>query len=215
MTIRVVLVDDQELVRAGLRMVLESRDIEVVGEAADGREALGVVRRVRPDVVLMDIQMPVMNGVAATGELCSGDAPPKVLVLTTFDLDEYVFHALKNGASGYLLKDGTADELAASIRHVAAGDAVVAPSTTRRLIEHFTRRGVTFSPPPDLSDLTSREVQVLRLVATGLSNAEIAEHLAIAEITVKVHVSRVLAKLKVRDRTQAVIVAYETGLVGG
>ncbi|MBY6366575.1 response regulator transcription factor [Rhodococcoides corynebacterioides] len=213
MSIRVVLVDDQDLVRTGLRMVLEARGVEVVGEAADGRAALEVVRETSPDVVVMDVRMPVMDGVAATRELCRHPGAPKVLILTTFDLDEYAFDALRNGASGFLLKDGPVDELVAALGHVRDGDAVVAPSTTRRLVGHFTR-GV---PPPatggELADLTPRELEVLRAIASGLSNAEIGAALEVSEVTVKAHVGRILAKLGLRDRTQAVIAAYENGLM--
>ncbi|WP_068147696.1 response regulator transcription factor [Rhodococcoides corynebacterioides] len=213
MSIRVVLVDDQDLVRTGLRMVLEARGVEVVGEAADGRTALDVVRETSPDVVVMDVRMPVMDGVAATRELCRHPGAPKVLILTTFDLDEYAFDALRGGASGFLLKDGPVDELVAALGHVRDGDAVVAPSTTRRLVDHFTR-GV---PPPatgkKLVDLTPRELEVLRAIASGLSNAEIGAALEVSEVTVKAHVGRILAKLGLRDRTQAVIAAYENGLM--
>ncbi|MFW0874243.1 response regulator transcription factor [Rhodococcoides corynebacterioides] len=213
MSIRVVLVDDQDLVRTGLRMVLEARGVEVVGEAADGRAALEVVRETSPDVVVMDVRMPVMDGVAATRELCRHPGAPKVLILTTFDLDEYAFDALRGGASGFLLKDGPVDELVAALGHVRDGDAVVAPSTTRRLVDHFTR-GV---PPPatggELADLTPRELEVLRAIASGLSNAEIGAALEVSEVTVKAHVGRILAKLGLRDRTQAVIAAYENGLM--
>lgn len=221
MTIRVVLVDDQELVRTGLSMVLGSRpDIEVVGEADDGDTALALLEDLEADVVLMDVRMPRMSGVEATRRLRSdrpeGDGP-KVLILTTFDLDEYAYEALQAGASGFLLKDTPIDEVVTAITHVHRGDAVVAPSTTRRLLDHFTtRRG----PTPGRADmdsfaaLTPRETEILQLVARGLSNAEIAEEFVLAEGTVKVHVGRILAKLGLRDRVQAVVMAYEEGLVG-
>ncbi|MGW5270884.1 response regulator transcription factor [Rhodococcus sp. NPDC003994] len=213
MSIRVVLVDDQDLVRTGLRMVLEARGVEVVGEAADGRAALDVVRETSPDVVVMDVRMPVMDGVAATRELCRQPGAPKVLILTTFDLDEYAFDALRSGASGFLLKDGPVDELVAALGHVRDGDAVVAPSTTRRLVDHFTRGVPSLVATGSPADLTPRELEVLRAIASGLSNAEIATALGVSEVTVKAHVGRILAKLGLRDRTQAVIVAYENGLM--
>ncbi len=213
MSIRVVLVDDQDLVRTGLRMVLEARGVEGVGEAADGRAALDVVRETSPDVVVMDVRMPVMDGVAATRELCRQPGAPKVLILTTFDLDEYAFDALRSGASGFLLKDGPVDELVAALAHVRDGDAVVAPSTTRRLVDHFTRGVPSLVTTGSPADLTPRELEVLRAIASGLSNAEIATALGVSEVTVKAHVGRILAKLGLRDRTQAVIVAYENGLM--
>ncbi|MBY6676586.1 response regulator transcription factor [Rhodococcus sp. BP-149] len=211
---RVVLVDDQELVRTGLRMVLQSRGVEVVGEASNGREALEVARSAKPDVVVMDVRMPVMDGVAATRALCQNHGSPKVLILTTFDLDEYAFEALRCGASGFLLKDGPVDELVAALGHVRDGDAVVAPSTTRRLVEHVTRGSApSFTRSADLEKLTARETEVLYAIASGLSNAEIGASLGVSEVTVKAHVGRILAKLGLRDRTQAVIVAYEAGLM--
>lgn len=218
MTIRVLVVDDQALVRAGFRMILASEpDIEVVGEAGDGLEALDAVVATRPDVVLMDVRMPRLDGVEATGRIASlGLAtPPRVVILTTFDLDEYVFAALRNGASGFLLKDAPPDTLLDAIRSAARGDALLAPSVTRRLIEDYVRRpaGATAAPPPGLDELTEREREVLRLVARGLSNAEIATSLYLGETTVKTHVGRVLAKLALRDRVQAVVLAYEAGLV--
>jgi DNA-binding NarL/FixJ family response regulator len=215
MTIRVVIADDQELIRTGFRMILDSEDdLEVVGEAATGREAVTLARRLRPDVVLMDIRMPELDGIEATRQVAAlgGDPPTRILMLTTFDLDEYVFDALRAGASGFLLKDVRSDQLAAGIRMVTAGDALLAPSITRRLIEEFAGM-----PSPDhcpgLDDLTPREVEVLRLMAAGRSNAEIASDLVIGESTVKTHVARVLAKLDVRDRVQAVVAAYEAGVV--
>lgn len=216
MKIRVVLVDDQELIRLGFRMVLESReDTEVVGEAGNGAEALALLQTVQADVVLMDVRMPQMNGTEATRQICAGPNPPKVLILTTFDLDEYVYEALRAGASGFLLKDTPVDQIVAAIRHVHNGDAVVAPSTTRRLLEHFFQ--VSPRPPAaadsGLEDLTPREREVLELLARGLSNAELARQLGLSEGTVKVHVGRILSKLGLRDRVQAVVLAYESGLV--
>lgn len=214
MSMRVVLVDDQDLVRSGLRMVLESRGVEVVGEASDGRRALEVARATRPDVVVMDVRMPVMDGVAATRELCRDPDAPKVLILTTFDLDEYAFEALRAGAGGFLLKDGPVDELVAALGHVRDGDAVVAPSTTRRLVEKMTRDPAPSLPmPAEMAALTERETEVLYRVASGLSNAEIGAALGVSEVTVKAHVGRILSKLGLRDRTQAVIAAYETGMM--
>ena len=218
--IRVLLVDDQSLVRAGFRMILlDEPDIEVVGEAADGQAALAAVDRDRPDVVVMDIRMPVLDGIEATRRIVRGgnsDGPgPRVLVLTTFDADEYVVEALRAGASGFLLKDVTPTDFAAAIRIVAAGDALLAPGVTRRLLDRFADR----LPPVDnaahaaLAELTERELEVLKLMARGLSNREIADHLVLAEPTVKTHVSHVLDKLDLRDRAQAVVVAYEAGLV--
>jgi DNA-binding NarL/FixJ family response regulator len=222
MTIRVVLADDQTLVRTGLRMILDQvRDIEVVGEAVDGEQAVAVCAETGPDVVLMDVRMPGVNGIEATRIIRrrAADGGPRVLILTTFDLDEYVLAGLRAGASGFLLKDTSADDLVAAIRVVASGDAVVAPSATRRLLERFLPAAGTGDggrPPADptvLDALTQREREVLELVARGLSNTEIAARLYLSEGTVKTHVGRILAKLDVRDRVQAVILAYETGLV--
>ncbi|GII75060.1 DNA-binding response regulator [Sphaerisporangium rufum] len=216
MTIRVVLVDDQELVRAGFRMVLGAQpDIEVTGEAADGAAAVELLGSVPADVVLMDVRMPRMDGVAATRRVLTLDDAPKVLILTTFDLDEYAFAALRAGASGFLLKDVPPSDLISAIRSVHAGDSVVAPSTTRRLLERFTAQlpGTPVAEPAALGRLTAREREVLVLVGRGLSNAEIAERLTLAEATVKTHLGRVLGKLGVRDRAQAVVFAYETGLI--
>lgn len=222
MTIRLLVVDDQALMRAGFRMILEAEgDLDVVGEAADGEAAVRLARDLRPDVVLMDVRMPVLDGVEATRRLAGADVtdPLRVLILTTFDLDEYVYAALRAGASGFLLKDTPPDELVRAVRVVAAGDAVVAPPVTRRLIEQFAGQlpgGTEPTSPGDderLRFLTDREVEVLRLMARGLSNQEIAAELFVGETTVKTHVGRVLAKLGVRDRVQAVVVAYETGLV--
>ena len=215
MSIRVVIADDQELIRTGFRMILDSEDdLEGVGEAATGREAVALVRQLRPDVVLMDIRMPELDGIEATRHVTAlgGDPPTRILMLTTFDLDEYVFDALRAGASGFLLKDVRSDQLAAGVRMVTAGDALLAPSITRRLIEEFAARPSS-DHCPGLEELTPREVEVLRLMAAGRSNAEIASDLVIGESTVKTHVARVLMKLDVRDRVQAVVVAYEAGVV--
>jgi len=215
-TIRVLLCDDQALVRGGFHMILDAReDLEVVGEAENGREAVELTRRLDPDVVLMDVRMPELDGVAATRELVGAGSRARVLILTTFDLDEYVYEAIRAGASGFLLKDVRPAELVEAIRVVAAGEALLAPSVTRRLLDRFARSlPATPEPaPPDLGELTDREVQVLRLVANGLSNAELAGTLFVSETTVKTHVSSILRKLHLRDRVQAVIVAYEVGLV--
>jgi len=215
MTIRALVVDDQALVRAGFRMILEAEpDIHVVGEAADGREAIELAERAQPDVILMDIRMPELDGVEATARITAADDPPRVLILTTFDLDEYVFAALRAGASGFLLKDTPAEDLVAAVRVVASGDALLAPSVTRRVIEEFATSAPTDRAPViDLSALTEREREVLVLMARGLSNAEIAGELYLGETTVKTHVGRVLMKLQLRDRVQAVVLAYESGLV--
>jgi DNA-binding NarL/FixJ family response regulator len=215
--IKVLVVDDQGLVRAGFRMILEAQpDVEVVGEAADGLDAVGAARRLRPDVVLMDIRMPVLDGLEATRRLAGpGVADPvRVLMLTTFDLDEYVFEALRAGASGFLLKDLPREDLVAAVRVVADGDALLAPRITRRLIEEFARRPATAEPDRDaLGTLTTREREALELMARGMSNAEMASALYVSEHTVKTHVGNVLAKLGLRDRIHAVILAYEIGLV--
>lgn len=218
MTTRVLLVDDQPLLRTGFRMILSAEsDLTIVGEAGDGATAVEVAQRLRPDVVLMDIRMPGMDGIQATRALAGPgvEDPLKVLILTTFGLDEYVVESLRAGASGFLLKDAPAEDLVEAIRVVAAGEALLAPSVTRRLLDRVASR----LPPanddtiPALSQLTERELEVLKLMARGLSNAEIAEKLVVSETTVKTHVSRVLAKLDLRDRVQAVILCYETGLV--
>ena len=217
MTIRVLVADDQTLVRAGFRVLVDSApDLEVVGEAGDGIEALELARRERPDVVLMDIRMPRLDGLEATRRIVADEllAGVRVLVLTTFDLDEYVYAALRAGASGFLLKDTPPGDLLAAIRVVAAGDALLAPGVTRRLIAEFSRRPEPSAvTPAALAGLTDRERQVLALVARGLSNAEIADQLVVSAATAKTHVSRVLAKLQARDRAQLVMLAYETGLV--
>jgi DNA-binding NarL/FixJ family response regulator len=210
--IRVVLADDQPLVRTGLRMILAAEaDIELVAEATNGREAVAAAAQHHPDVVLMDVRMPGVDGIEATRAVTAVDDPPRVLVLTTFDLDEVVYDALRAGASGFLLKDAPEERLITAIRVVADGGSLFAPSVTRRLIEEFARRPQHSAP--DTSGLTEREIEVLRLVARGLSNAEIAQTLFLTENTVKTHVARVLMKLGVRDRVQAVVAAYESGLV--
>ena len=212
--IRVLLCDDQRLVRSGFAMILRSEDgIEVVGEAADGVEAVAAVRDLHPDVVLMDVRMPRVDGIEATRRITALPDPPRVLVLTTFDLDEYVFASLRAGASGFLLKDAPEAQLLAAIRVVADGGSLFAPAVTRRLIERFASLDESSAPPPALDALTAREAEVLRLLARGRSNAEIAAELVVSEHTVKTHVAHVLAKLDLRDRTQAVILAYESGLV--
>jgi DNA-binding NarL/FixJ family response regulator len=215
MTVRVVIADDQGMVRSGFTTLLNSEpDIEVVGEAVNGQEAVARAIQLRPDVILMDVRMPVMDGLQATRQITAMDGGPRVLVLTTFDLDDYVYQALRWGASGFLLKDASARELAEAVRVVAAGDGLLSPSVTRRLIAEFARMGAPRGPSrKTLQNLTERETEVLALVARGLSNAEIAGRLVVAEQTVKTHVSRVLMKLGLRDRTQAVVLAYETGVV--
>jgi DNA-binding NarL/FixJ family response regulator len=215
--LRVVVVDDQQLVRTGFRMILETEDdITVVGEASDGAEGVEVCRRTAPDVVLMDVRMPRMDGIAATRLLAGPDVahPTRVLILTTFDLDDYVYSALQNGASGFVLKDTPPEELVRAVRVIASGEALLAPSVTRRLVEEIANaRQRPAAPSPALNQLTSREREVLTLMARGLSNAEIASELILGETTVKTHVGRVLTKLGLRDRVQAVVMAYESGLV--
>jgi DNA-binding NarL/FixJ family response regulator len=212
--LRVVIADDQALVRAGFRMILSADGIDVVAEAVNGLEAVDAVRHTRPDVVLMDIRMPDLDGLEATRRIAAdGDGGPRVLMLTTFDLDHYVYAALTAGASGFLLKDVTPEHLVAAVRMVRAGDALLAPAITRRLVERFAHRDPAPVPHRDLDALTPRELEVLRLLAEGLSNAELAAHLYLSEATVKTHVARILAKLGLRDRVQAVVLAYRTGLV--
>jgi DNA-binding NarL/FixJ family response regulator len=213
--IRVLIADDQRLLRAGFRVILESEPgIEVVGEAADGLEAVELVTRLRPDVVLMDIRMPQLDGLGATERLMALPEPPRVVVLTTFDLNEYVIRALRAGAYGFLLKDAPASRLVTAVRAAAGGDALIEPSITRRLVERFAAADTEpAGPPAALRSLTERESEVLRLVARGLSNAEIAAELVVAETTVKTHVARMLTKLGLRDRVQAVVLAYESGFV--
>jgi DNA-binding NarL/FixJ family response regulator len=213
--IRVLVVDDQQLLRAGFRVILESEpDIQVVGEGADGVEALDLVRDLRPDVVLMDVRMPRLDGLTATERLLAREDPPRVVVLTTFDQNEYVVRALRAGAYGFLLKDAPASRLVTAVRAAASGEALIEPAITRRLLERFAPPDAGGSAlPASLDGLTERELEVLRLIARGLSNAEIAGQLVVAETTVKTHVARVLTKLGVRDRVQAVVLAYESGFV--
>jgi DNA-binding NarL/FixJ family response regulator len=232
MNIRVLLVDDQALVRAGFRMILDAEDdIEVVGEASDGEQAVSSAARFNPDVILMDVRMPNMDGIEATRKIVSADGAgaagsedpdpaldrPRVLMLTTFELDEYVYESLRAGASGFLLKDVPADQLVAGIRVVAEGDALLAPSVTKRLISDFSAaraaKAAEENPPAGLDELTTREMEVFKLIARGFSNAEIAAELIVSETTVKTHVARILMKLGLRDRVQAVVLAYESGLV--
>jgi DNA-binding NarL/FixJ family response regulator len=216
MSITVLIADDQALFRSGFRMVLEAEDdIEVVGEAATGRQAIDSTRRLKPEVVLMDVRMPELDGIAATRAIASdGEQTARVLILTTFDLDEYVYDALAAGASGFLLKDAQPEELVAGIRVVASGEALLAPTVTRRLIEDFSRaRPGRLETPSGIDELTPREREVWGLLAQGLTNAEIAERLIVGETTVKTHVARVLMKLELRDRVQAVVLAYESGVV--
>jgi DNA-binding NarL/FixJ family response regulator len=214
-SLRVLVADDQELVRAGFRLILEAAGFDVVGEASDGAVAVELAARHRPDVVLMDIRMPVLDGIAATRQLAAAGADaPKVVILTTFDLDDYVYEALRAGASGFLLKEAPRADLIAAIRVAAAGDALLAPSVTKRLIEAFVARPAETLPSPSrLASLTPRERDILLLVARGRSNLEIARDLVVSEATVKTHVAHLLAKLGLRDRVQAVILAYETGAV--
>ncbi|MGI5244957.1 response regulator [Dactylosporangium sp. CA-139066] len=209
---RVLIADDQALVRTGFRMILNARGVEVVGEAADGAEAVSAAEQLRPDVILMDIRMPRLDGLAATRQVLARLPQCRVIMLTTFDLDRYVYAALAAGASGFLLKDVTPEHLANAVRLVGTGDALLAPSITRRLVERFAADG----PAPlhrDLAPLTPRELEVLTLLGQGLSNAELARHLSLSEATVKTHVARIFTKLRLRDRAQAVVLAYETGLV--
>ena len=212
--IRVLLADDQELVRSGFRLILELADgIEVVGEAADGREAVLLAKELAPDVILMDVRMPELDGIEATRRLRQAGLEARVLVLTTFDLDEYVYGALRAGASGFLLKDAPREQLVAAVRTAARGEALLAPAITQRLIERFVARPAPIEAAPALEHLSRRELEVLRLLARGLSNAEIAADLVLGEATVKTHVAHILRKLDLRDRVQAVVFAYESGLV--
>jgi DNA-binding NarL/FixJ family response regulator len=218
MSIRILIADDQSLVRTGFRMILDAEpDLDVVGEAVDGREAVDKAKAAKPDVILMDIRMPELDGIEATRRIIAeaGEDAPKILMLTTFDLNEYVYEALRAGASGFLLKDVPAEQLADGVRVVAAGEALLAPSITRRLIEEFAKRPPrpAADGPAELADLTSREREIMTLVARGMSNGEIAERLVLGESTVKTHVGNILMKLDLRDRVQAVVRAYETGLV--
>jgi DNA-binding NarL/FixJ family response regulator len=212
--IRILLADDQTLVRDGFRSILEREpDLEVIGEAGEGQQAVETSRRLRPDVVLMDIRMPVMDGLEATRRLLADPDPPRILVVTTFDRDEYVYQALKAGASGFLLKDIRSGQLREAIRTVAAGESLLSPAITRRLIEDYVRRPPPGQPPSQLAELTERELEVLRLLGRGLSNQEIAATLVVSEHTARTHVGHILSKLGLRDRVQAVVLAYECGLV--
>jgi DNA-binding NarL/FixJ family response regulator len=212
MSIRVLVADDQSMVRAGFRMLLSGEpDIEVVAEASNGIEAVDKATRFRPTVVLMDIRMPELDGLEATRRILSDDKAPRVLILTTFDLDEYVYEALRAGASGFVLKDDPPEQLLAAIRIVAAGEALLSPAITKRVIEKFTRISHP-EPPRELAELTDRELDVLRLIARGLSNTEIGQELYISDATVKTHITHILQKLNLRDRVQAVVLAHETGL---
>jgi len=212
--IRILIADDQELVRTGFRVVLDAEpDLEVVGEAGDGFAALDAVEMLRPDIVLMDIRMPNLDGIEATRRIAAGDGSPRILILTTFDLDDYVYEALRAGASGFLLKDARAEELQQAVRTVASGNALLSPAITRRLIESYTRRPPPTLHPAPLAELTPRELEVLRHLARGLSNTEIAHELVIGDATIKTHVARIFSKLDLHDRAQAVVLAYESGLV--
>jgi DNA-binding NarL/FixJ family response regulator len=213
---RVLIADDQQLVRAGFRVILELHpDIEVVGEAADGGEAVALAARTQPDVVLMDIRMPGLDGIEATRRILARPAEesPRILILTTFDLDEYIYDALRAGASGFLLKDGRPHQLVQAVLTVGDGDALLSPTITRRLIEEFSATRAPKTPPPELAQLSSRELEVLRLVARGMSNREIAATLIVGETTIKTHVAHILAKLGARDRVQAIVIAYESGVI--
>jgi DNA-binding NarL/FixJ family response regulator len=215
-SVKVLIVDDQSLVREGFRMILEAEpDLEIVGEAGDGDEAVTAARELQPDVILMDVRMPNVDGLEATRRILDGaETGPRILILTTFDLDEYVYEALRSGASGFLLKDTPPEDLVDAIHVVAGGDALLAPSITRRVIEEFVRRPPESvrALPPEVSELTSREMEMLRYLARGLSNAEIAKEAFVSETTVKTHVARILMKLRLRDRVQAVVFAYEHGI---
>jgi DNA-binding NarL/FixJ family response regulator len=213
--IRILIADDQALVRTGFRMILEAEhDLDIVAEAKDGAEAVNATRRTQPDIVLMDIRMPTIDGIEATRRIMQSAHPPRVLMLTTFDLDEYIFDALQAGASGFLLKDVPPEQLVAGIHTVYEGESLLAPTVTRRLIQAFVRdHPPAQQPHPQLDDLTARELAILKLIARGLSNTEIADELVVANATVKTHVGRVLAKLGLRDRVQAVVLAYESGII--
>jgi DNA-binding NarL/FixJ family response regulator len=213
--IRVLIADDQELVRTGFRVILEAEgDIEVVAEADNGHEAIRQASLVQPAVVLMDIRMPELDGLAATEQILQQPDPPTIVVLTTFDQNEYIYRALRAGAAGFLLKDAPSSRLIAAVRAAATGDSLIEPSITQRLVERFAEPVATTGIPPRLEQLTERELDVLRLITRGMSNAEIAAEMVVAESTVKTHVARILTKLGVRDRVQAVVVSYETGFVG-
>ena len=215
MTIRVLVADDQAMVRAGFRMLLSrEEDVEVVAEASNGLEAVDKAARFQPDVVLMDIRMPELDGIAATRRIVEGESAARVLILTTFDLDEYVYEALRAGASGFVLKDDPPEQLLGAIRVVAGGDALLSPAITKRVIKRFARVPQP-SPPKELEELTERELDVFRLISRGLSNAEIGQELYITDTTVKTHITHILQKLNLRDRVQAVVLAYETGLFDG
>ena len=212
--IRILIADDQELVRTGFRVVLEAEaDFDVVGEAADGLDAVQAAEALHPDLVLMDIRMPNLDGIEATRRIAATEAAPRILILTTFDLDDYVYEALRAGASGFLLKDARGEELRHAVRTVAAGDALLSPAITRKLIESYTRRPPASTQPEALADLTPRELEVLCLLARGMSNTDIAQALVVGDATVKTHVARIFSKLDLHDRAQAVVLAYETGLV--
>jgi len=216
MTIRVLICDDQSLVRGGFRMIIEARvGLEVVGEAENGLQAIAMARDTEPDVILMDVRMPNLDGIEATRQIVASGNPARILVLTTYDADEYVYAAIQAGASGFLLKDARPAQLVEAIQVIAAGDALLAPTVTRRLLAQFARAlpAGQATPPPALAELTARETEVLRLLASGLSNAELAQRLFVSEATVKSHVSSLLRKLGLRDRVQAVVLAYETGLI--
>jgi DNA-binding NarL/FixJ family response regulator len=214
MTIHVVIADDEALVRSGLRLIVDSApDIEVVGEAGDGANAVHLVRDLEPDVVLMDVQMPIADGIEATRRIALSGLPTQVLILTTFNRDDYLYRAMKAGASGYLLKSSPPEQLINAVRVVAGGDALLAPAITRRLIEDYTNRPRPSTPPEEFNELTDREAEVLLLIAAGLSNSEIANELFVAESTIKSHINKILAKLDARDRVQLVIKTYESGLV--
>jgi DNA-binding NarL/FixJ family response regulator len=214
MTLRVVIADDDPMVRTGLALILDAHsDLELAGEAADGEQALAVVAQQRPDIVLLDIRMPRMDGLAAARAMLARPDPPRVIMLTTFDLDEYVYAAISAGATGFLLKDASPERLVSAIRHAVTGDTLLAPAITRRLIERYARRNDPAADAGQLASLTAREREVLRMIAHGMTNAEIAASLHLGETTIKTHVGRILAKLSLRDRIQAVILAYETGLV--